>query len=230
MNKREYKYELHCHTSEVSRCASSSAEEAVKFYKEKGYDGIVITDHYSPQTFLFYKSLFPHKYIDLYTRGYKRARELAGEDFTVLLGCEVRFFCTIDDFLIYGITEDFLRSSGNLMKMYLKRLFRLCDENGLLLLEAHPFRELRFRHNPKYLHGCEVFNGKDSGKTANVKAKAWAERNRFSVVTSGGDFHNARDTVPGGIITNEPIKTNDDLLRILRCGNYRLIDERSGAE
>lgn len=223
MEKREYKYELHCHTSDVSLCASSTAEEAVKFYKEKGYDGVVITDHYSPQSFLL-KSFMPHKNIDLYVKGYERAKKAAGDDFTVLLGCEVRFFFTIDDFLIYGISEEFLKNSGNLMKMYLKKLFRLCDKNGLLLLEAHPFRELRFRHNPRYLHGCEVFNGKDKGKTANKKAKLWATANGFSVVTSGGDFHDKNDTFPGGIITTEPIKTNEDLLRVLKSGNFRLIE------
>lgn len=225
MEKREYKYELHCHTSNVSRCAYSSADEAVKFYKEKGYDGIVITDHYSPQTFLFRMAIRPHKYIDMYTKGYRRAKELAGDDFTVLLGCEVRFFFTIDDFLIYGLDEDFLKNSGNLMAKYLKELFRLCESKGLLLLEAHPFRELRFRHNPEYLHGCEVFNGKDAGKAANIKAKKWAKDNKFAVTVSGGDFHDHRNTVPGGIITDEPIKTNEDLLKILRAGNYRLIEE-----
>ena len=59
MEKKKYKYELHCHTSDVSLCAFSTAKEAVEFYKNRGYDGIVITDHYSPQTFLFHKSLFP---------------------------------------------------------------------------------------------------------------------------------------------------------------------------
>lgn len=222
MNKKEFKYELHCHTSDVSLCAASSAEEAVRFYKDRGYDGIVITDHYSPQTFLL-RSFVPHKHTERYLKGYLRAKEAAGEDFTVLLGCEVRFFFTIDDFLIYGITEDFLKSNGNLMLLYLKRLYKKCRAN-LLLLEAHPFRELRFRHNPKYLNGCEVFNGKDKGKAANRKAKKWASDNNFSVTTSGGDFHDKNNTNPGGIITKEPIKTNDDLLRILKSGEYTLIE------
>ncbi|MBR3768354.1 MAG: PHP domain-containing protein [Clostridia bacterium] len=225
MSKREYKYELHCHTSDVSRCASSDAHEAIQFYKERGYDGIVITDHYSPQTFLFHKAIKPYKYIDMYLKGYKKAKALAGDDFTVLLGCEVRFFGTIDDFLIYGIDEDFLRSSGNLMALYLKKLFRLCDSKDLLLLEAHPFRELRFRHNPKYLHGCEVFNGKDAGTSAGRKAREWAKKCGFSVLTSGGDFHDKKKCVPGGIKTSEPIKTNADLLRILRSGSFTLIEE-----
>lgn len=225
MEKNEYKYELHCHTSEVSRCAASSAKEAVEYYKNRGYDGIVITNHYSPQTFFLLKAFRPQKYMDMYINGFEKAKRLGGDDFTVLLGCEVRFLFTIDDFLIYGLDENFLRTSGNLMAKYLKKLFRLCDGKGYLLLEAHPFRELRFRHNPKYLHGCEVFNGKDFGKKANAKAKKWAKKCGFFVLTSGGDFHNKDKTVPGGIITTEPIKTNSDLLRILKSGNYRLIEK-----
>ena len=222
---REYKYELHCHTGDVSLCAASSAAEAVKFYKDRGYDGVVITDHYSPQTFLFHRALMPHRYIDRYLEGYRRAKAAAGENFTVLWAVEVRFFFTIDDFLIYGADEDFLRKSGNLMTKYLRRLKRLCDENDLILLEAHPFRKMRFRHNPKLLHGCEVYNGKDKYTDANRKAKAWAEKNGFGIVTSGGDFHHKDKTNPGGIITNEPINTMADLMRILRSGEYRLIEE-----
>ena len=222
---RKYKYELHCHTSDVSLCASSTAAEAVQFYKERGYDGVVITDHYSPQTFLFHRAFMPHKYIDHYLKGYRKAKEAAGDGFTVLWAVEVRFFFTIDDFLIYGADEEFLRKSGNLMTKYLRRLKGLCDENNLILLEAHPFHELRFRHNPALLHGCEVYNGKDKDTDANRKAKKWAKDNSFSIVTSGGDFHNKKSTNPGGIITNEPIKTMSDLMRILRSGEYELIEE-----
>ena len=222
---REYKYELHCHTSDVSFCASSSAVEAVEYYKSRGYDGIVITDHYSPQTFVLHRALMPQKYTKHYLKGYERALAAAGDDFTVLLGCEVRFLFTIDDFLIYGIDEDFLKSNGNLMIKYLKRLFKLCDKNKLILLEAHPFRKLRFRHTPKYLHGCEIYNGKDKGTDANDKARAWAEKCGFKIVSAGGDFHNKKKTNPSGIITKEPIKTNDDLLRILRSGEFRVIED-----
>ena len=158
-----------------------------------------------------------------YVKGYKRAKEAAGEDFTVLLGVEVRFLFTIDDFLIYGVDEDFLKQSGNLLIKYLRRLKKLCDKNNLILLEAHPFRSLRFRHNPSHLHGCEIYNGKDKATVANEKAEKWAKKCGFSVVSAGGDFHNKKKTNPSGIETDEPIKTNEDLLRILRSGNFTVI-------
>ena len=45
-----YKYELHAHTAECDLAARVGARDMVRLYKEAGYDGIVITDHYF-QTF-----------------------------------------------------------------------------------------------------------------------------------------------------------------------------------
>ena len=41
-----YRYETHCHTAPVSQCANASAEDTVRFYKQIGYDGIFITNHF----------------------------------------------------------------------------------------------------------------------------------------------------------------------------------------
>ena len=41
-----FKYETHCHTSPVSKCAKASVEETVRFYQSIGYDGLFITNHF----------------------------------------------------------------------------------------------------------------------------------------------------------------------------------------
>ena len=41
-----YKYETHLHTFPVSGCAIASPEESIKCYKELGYDGVFITNHF----------------------------------------------------------------------------------------------------------------------------------------------------------------------------------------
>lgn len=46
----KYKYELHCHTDEVSLCGKVPAGEIAEMYRQAGYSGIVITDHYLPMT------------------------------------------------------------------------------------------------------------------------------------------------------------------------------------
>ena len=47
-----FKYDTHVHTSEVSCCAKVSAVEAVKMYKDAGFHGLVITDHYCDSYFV----------------------------------------------------------------------------------------------------------------------------------------------------------------------------------
>ncbi|MCM1114005.1 MAG: PHP domain-containing protein [Clostridium sp.] len=216
----EYKYELHCHTGCVSRCGRVEPEEIVKLYKEKGYSGIVVTDHYSPMTFK--PNWCPQKQIDFYLSGYRRMKAAAGEDFTVLLGIELRHYGTANDYLIYGIDEDFLYHSGNLMTIWEKKVFELAHDRGYLVYQAHPFRVGIRRCNPDYIDGVEVYNGK-TNKAMNDKAYAWAKENH-KLMCSGSDFHVVRNLARGGIITNEPINNNADLLKILKSQSFKRIE------
>lgn len=219
----QYKYELHCHTKEVSRCGQVPAAEIVRMYKEQSYDGIVITDHYSPMTFSLSTIARPQKAISFYTSGYREALKYADSDFTVLLGMELRYYATANDFLVYGVTPEFLKKGGNLMAMYPRRFYHYAKQNGCLIVQAHPFREGMIRINQKYLDGAEIFNGKSTAEM-NADAKKWRDANNMLIGTSGSDFHRPKNLAKGGIITDTPIKSNDDLLKILKSGNFELIE------
>ncbi len=218
----EYKYEIHAHTKNTSWCGQLDAEELVKKYKEAGYSGIVITDHYSPMTFNISEFFNKKKALDHYLQGYRKAKEFETEDFSVLLGTELRFYATVNDYLIYGVTEEMLYELPFLLPLYIKRASRLFRERGCLFLQAHPFRKFITRANPEYLDGVEVFNGK-ADKEANDNSLKWAEEINAKIKTSGSDCHRETGVGLGGIITEEPIKTNDDLIRILKSGKYKLI-------
>ena len=108
-----YKYELHVHTSECDRYALLSARELVHLYKEAGYDGMVITDHYIEY---FYKNWFPdeleglthEQQVTRWLKGFRTAKEEGDKiGFVVLPGAEVRFNGYPNDYLIYGIRDDF---------------------------------------------------------------------------------------------------------------------------
>ncbi len=217
----EYKYELHCHTGCVSRCGRVEPEEIVKLYKGKGYNGIVVTDHYSPMT--FEPNWAPQRQIDFYLSGYRRMKEAAGEDFTVLLGIELRHYFTANDYLIYGINEDFLYSAGNLMLPWEEKIYNLAKEHGCLVYQAHPFRFGIRRCNPDFIDGVEVYNGK-TDKKGNDKALVWAKKNG-KLMVSGSDFHTVKNLARGGIITSQPIKNNGDLLEVLKSQNFEMIRE-----
>ena len=221
----EYKYELHAHAKEVSVCAAIPVKELIEEYKKAGYSGIVLTDHYSPMTFHISELFNKKKAVEHYLRAYREAKQYETEDFTVLLGVELRFYATVNDYLIYGVTEEMLYELPFLLKTYIKKASKLLRERGCLFIQAHPFRKMITRADPKYLDGVEVFNGKASAE-ANESSLKWAEEIGAQIKTSGSDCHRATGAGLGGIITEEPIKSNEDLIRILKSGNYKLIKKQ----
>ena len=46
-----YLYETHLHAQPVSACAHVSIRENLEFYKEKGYTGVFMTDHFADGNF-----------------------------------------------------------------------------------------------------------------------------------------------------------------------------------
>ena len=217
-----YKYDLHCHSKEVSLCANLPVAEVIKLYKEAGYSGIVLTDHYSPMTFTITELFNKKKAMDHYLKAYREAKKYETEDFTVLLGMELRFYATVNDYLVYGVTEEMLYELPFLLKTYIKRASKLLRERGCLFLQAHPFRKLITRADPQQLDGVEVFNGNASEEANNLSLE-WAKSINAPVMTSGSDCHRETGVALGGIITKEPIKSNDDLIRILKSGEFELI-------
>lgn len=219
----KYKYELHCHTAQTSPCAAIDAKDAVELYKSIGYSGMVITDHYSFRTFGTESSFKRQVDVEKFLKGYHAALEAAGENFTVLLGMEIRFFATTNDFLVYGIGEDFVRENGNMLFLGPKKFHELVKKNGGIVIQAHPFRQYVHRANPRYIDGCEIYNAKDRKTDYNQKAEAWAKKNGFKIVTGGADFHReSQKENASGIITEKRIVNNGDLLEILKSGNYEI--------
>lgn len=222
MENGKYKYEIHCHTDETSNCGRVPAAQLVEIFKSKGYDGAVITDHYSQMTFKGFDVFKAGKMYDKFLLGYRTAKQAAGDDFTVLLGMEIRGVCSPIDYLVYGVTEDFVKSSGNMLFKYAHGFYKLAQKNNMLVIAAHPYR--MYPVLPRYndVDGAEIFNGKESDEN-NAKALLWAKKHNFKILTSGSDFHRTTHQNFRGILTDEPIKTNDDLLRILRSGQYEVV-------
>ena len=83
-----YKTELHCHTSEFSRCASQSGVDKVQVYIDAGYTSVVVTNHFC--------SYYPeHENYEKFTRDFFAAadvmREAAGDRLHIITGMELTF-------------------------------------------------------------------------------------------------------------------------------------------
>jgi hypothetical protein len=150
-------------------------------------------------------------------------RDYVGDRITVLLGIELRFTENANDYLIYGADEEFVISHPNLHEMTLKSFRALADKEGLLIVQAHPFRNKMTVMSPELLHGIEVFNAHAGHEARNELAREWCRR-YGKIPTSGSDFHDADFCVGGGIITEQPITSMEQLTSLLRSKkDYTLI-------
>ena len=221
-----YRYELHAHTAECDKVASSGGAELVRAYAERGYHGMVITDHYFSGFFDWFREEVDGKtHREILTRwlkGYYAARN-EGEKlgFTVLPGAELRIDGTPNDYLLYGLEEEdfyrlpLLNRCGSLNEA-LDRL-----PSYVLAVQAHPFRNGMTVGDPSRLFGIEVYNG-GTEDFRNAMALTFAAH-YGKAATSGTDTHGTWSVGKGGILTESPIRTVADLRRVLTEGDYRLI-------
>lgn len=213
-----YIIDTHVHTSETSPCGKIDGSRVARLYKEAGYHGIVITDHYYKGYFDSIPGLNWREKADVFLEGYRKARE-TGEKIglTVLLGMEICFSENINDYLVYGISEDFLRFNEKLYNLSLSEFKKFSDKSGLLIFQAHPFRLGMYPADPQLLDGVEVYNGNPRHDSRNHLAYWFAQQNNLSM-TSGSDFHQVPDLAAGGIVTTEMPEDSSDLVRLLKNG------------
>lgn len=224
--------DTHIHTIESSRCATVSAKEQVKLYKEAGYDAIFITDHLytrHSKKFYGYDGTQPWSYvIDKLLLGYRTALEEGKKlGLEVFLGVELHLDDHDNDYLVYGIDEDFLYKHENLQRHTLPEISKITHDNGLLLIQAHPFRPHITRDYLDFVDGIEVFNGHPSHIEHNEKAYALA-REKNLLMTSGSDCHhlerkgiNAIGT--SGMLFYDDIKSGKDFVEAVKKLRYKLI-------
>lgn len=211
-----YKIETHAHTMETSPCGRVGAAEMMALYKEKGYSCVIITDHYSIRTFIRMCGKPWKEKTELFLRGYREAKK-AGESLglKVFLGIELTFNFSINDFLIYGMEEDFLRKNPKLCNIGLTKLNKLAHKNNLLIFQAHPFRLGMTRANPKLLDGIEVYNGHPRHDSRNELALKYAKKHGL-LMSSGSDMHRRQDVGTGGILSPMLPSDNSELIELLR--------------
>lgn len=220
-----YKTDLHCHNAEVSDCANAYSDLVAEKYIRQGYTTVVLTNHLSEKTFIKHPELNTwDKKITFFMSGVEALRKASCGKFNVLFAAEVRMRENRNDYLVYGITEEFLRRTPNILDISIKELSALCRENGFLLIQAHPFRDDMKIVKPTLLDGMEVYNAQSSRAPRNDIAFQWASRYNL-IMTSGSDHHDPDDVLAAGIRTPFPITSMDMLIRVLKSRSYELIRE-----
>lgn len=221
-------FELHCHTSEVSACAWVDAVSVVKIHNAAGFDGICITDHYHEQFFNSYKDLSDEQVVDRYLTGYRLARA-EGErlGLKVILGMEIKFPGMPNDYLVYGISEEMIYDNPYMFRMGIEKFSAMARENGLIVVQAHPFRDNMIRENPEFLDGLETVNGNPRHDARNHLSKKFAEENKL-IPIGGSDFHRECDINLTAMEFLVEVNNNDDMVKALKNGEYMIVHNPFG--
>ena len=221
-----YKYETHVHTAPVSRCARASVEESLIFYKDLGYDGVFITNHFLDGNLNCDRQTLYEERIEFYFSDYEKALELSKEiGIKVFLGVELSYKGI--DFLVFGLYKEWYLSHPEIMEMTKSQELAFMRECGALIIQAHPFRDIdHIQLFPRYIHGVEVINASRKPEE-NEMARIYAEH--YGLLTfAGSDNHTGSDrSVLAGVSTDEPVENVEDFINKVKnhqTGIFTLIN------
>lgn len=211
---KNYIYETHLHTAEASACAVTTGAEAVDAYRKLGYSGFFITDHFFNGNCAIDRDLSWQDKVEAYCLGYEHAKEAArGTDFSVFFGIEYNF--SGDEYLLYGITKEWLIEHPEIMNVSHAALFKMIDSAGGLMIQAHPYRMRSYiksiNLHPDDVHAVEVYNAANKPEE-NEKAIEYAKLHNLPG-TSGSDMHDITNMhCLGGVAFEKPLESVQDYI------------------
>lgn len=234
-----YLYETHLHTSMASACAHNTPEEMVRAAKNKGYAGIFITEHNWRGNSCIERSLPWEEWIDRMAQSYYAANAEGQKlGLQVFFAYEAGFFglpyhgC---EFLIYGLTPDWLKQHPQLKDVDAPEHLRLVRNAGAMVIHAHPFREASYIPQaflfPEDVDGVEAVNANHSNPNRLSKhnpsydemAIAYALEHDLPMA-AGSDMHSDQ-LLGGGVAFPRRLESELDYCRaILGREDYVLTD------
>lgn len=230
-----YLYDLHCHTSEGSRCSVLSAAEMVDFYIRQGYHGFCITDHFTGNTAVPDESTWEER-IDRFYAGYDAACIAAeGKGIKVFFGLEYSLLkhdtssvreILGNDFLLFGLSKEWLKANEDAFNKSTNELFDAVHAAGGTVIHAHAFF-----HEADWVSHLQLFPHKEdavevynAGCTDKVNALAcWYAEAYGKRMTGGSDLHSADGIYLGGVETQKPCDTVEELMAEISAGRTQVI-------
>ncbi len=223
-----YRYETHMHTVEGSACGRSTGKEMVRVYKEAGYTGVFVTDHFFNGNCAVDRDLSWEEKVEQFCKGYENAKEEGDK-----IGLDVFFgfeYCVdAADFLVYNLSKEWLLKYPDIDKWEPRRAFAQIHADGGFIVHAHPFRERDYINHihlfPRDVDGVEILNGGQLREPwMNERAKIYAMMYELPV-TSGSDSHYAGGLPGCGVEMADRIEVPTDYLKCMRAGELTLLAE-----
>ncbi len=179
-----YRTELHAHTKPASGCADFSPEEVVKTYSKLEVDTLVITNH-----LLYHPSLSAKDYAEKYLNDYYNAVEAARDsNMNIVLGAEIRFVNTVNDYLVYGISPEDIEEIFSYLNTDICHFYKNFKSSKNVIMQAHPFRDNMEKIPLGAIDGIEVFNCHINHNSRIAKAAKYAAEHNLPIC-GGSDYH-----------------------------------------
>lgn len=231
--EKEYPYriEMHAHTTPQSTCGELLPEEVIGLYHKKGYDGVVITNHF--MGYVNYGECLTGDYMKgdtkedklaLYLEAFRRAKAEAEKcGMKAYLGIEIRFAQeNNNDYLIYGADEKVVDICYDHLEGTVEEFRKNVKLDKSVFVQAHPFRPGIELVNPELLDGVETFNmhpGHNSGVGFSCR---YAKENSVKIKTAGSDFHHKdrNHEAVSALRTRVLPEDSFGLAEILKSGDY----------
>ena len=142
-----YRYEMHCHCSECSKCAVSTTRDTVRAYHAAGDAGLVLTDHFIFGNTSVSPDLPWEERVNCYYDAYLAGKEEGDQlDFDVLFGIE-HAYEDGKEALIYGIDLDFLLQNPDIPNIFVREFAARIHAAGGFISQAHPFRNMAYHRH-----------------------------------------------------------------------------------
>ncbi len=214
---KKHKYETHSHTSEVSKCSRISAVKLVRFYKEIGYSGVCITDHFLNGNTTVPSDLSWSERVELFCKGYQYAyQEGRRIGIDVFFGWEYSYLGT--DLLTYGLDKEWLLNHPEVLSIDINQYCDLVHKYGGFIVHAHPFREDYYidmiRLLPRKVDAVEIDNA-CRPDFENKLANQYAD-NYNLLKTAGSDNHSGRLNRFSGLQLSRPLDNVNDMVSSIR--------------
>ena len=193
-NGAAYLYETHLHTAGVSKCAVSAGADYIAGYIDKGYSGIIVTDHFFNGNSALPRTLPWKEWVNRFCRGYEEAKEEGDrQGLDVFFGWE-ETFDSCDDYLVYGLDKDWLLEHPEVRSWTRGEQYRAVREAGGCVVQAHPFRQRYYIAKVILSAGCvdavEAANGGHEDISFDALAYRYAHK-LGKPITAGTDIHDA---------------------------------------
>lgn len=183
---KDYPYtaELHAHTNPASFCGDFPANEVVDFYRAAGINTLAITNHFNSDLTIGNLKENIKKYLD----DYHLARQTAKNDINIILGIEIRFDGSNNDYLVFGIEEEELPFYAELTHYDIENFYKEAKTDRNVIIQAHPFRNGVTLAPVDSIDGIEAYNLHPNHNQRNALSVQHARKNDL-LVTGGSDFH-----------------------------------------